>query len=96
MKVMLMDTKKLVNLVLPTEVFGNYWVQNAERENLVSIEANEGNWIIKSNSDVKVFRGGTVLTDAVLENEKFYTLKNVFNWNSLVMQQAKDSVLSLW
>ena len=37
MKVMLMDTKKLVNLVLPTEAFGNYWVQNAERENLVSI-----------------------------------------------------------
>ena len=85
MKVMLMDTKKLVNLVLPTEVFGNYWVQNAERENLVSIEANEGNWVIKSNSDVKVFRGGTVLTDAVLENEKFYTLKNVLENKSYVL-----------
>ena len=38
MKIMLMDTDKLVNLVLPTEVFGNYWVVNSEKENLVGVE----------------------------------------------------------
>ena len=38
MKIMLMDSSKLVNLLLPSEVFGNYWVVNSDRENLVAIE----------------------------------------------------------
>ena len=37
MKVMLMDTTKLVNLVLPREVFGNYWITNAAKDNLISV-----------------------------------------------------------
>ena len=55
MKIMLMDQIKLVNLILPREVFGNYWVVNADKDNLVSIEAIDGNWILKSNSEIKVF-----------------------------------------
>ena len=55
MKIMLMDATKLVNLVLPNDVFGNYWIVNANKENLVSVQASEGNWVLKSNSDVKVF-----------------------------------------
>ena len=39
MKIMLMDATKLVNLTLPNDVFGNYWIVNANKENLVSVEA---------------------------------------------------------
>ena len=59
MKIMLMDATKLVNLVLPREVFGNYWIVNDKKENLVSVQAIDNNWVLKSNSEVKVFRNGT-------------------------------------
>ncbi len=85
MKIMLMDSSKLVNLLLPSEVFGNYWVVNSDRENLVAIEAQDGEWVLKSNSDVKVFRNGNPLTEVRLEYEKFYTLKNVLENKSYVI-----------
>ena len=85
MKIMLMDSSKLVNLLLPSEVFGNYWVVNSDKENLVAIEAQDGEWVLKSNSDVKVFRNGNPLTEVRLEYEKFYTLKNVLENKSYVI-----------
>lgn len=85
MKIMLMDATKLVNLVLPKEVFGNYWVVNAEKQNLVSVEAIDNNWVLKSNSEVKVFRNGNAVDEALIENEKFYTLKNILLGESYVI-----------
>ena len=85
MKIMLMDAKKLVNLVLPNKVFGNYWIVNAEKQNLVGVEAVDNNWVLKSNSEVKIFRNGTVINEAVLEYEKFYTIKNVLLGDSYVI-----------
>ncbi len=85
MKIMLMDATKLVNLILPTEVFGNYWIVNDKKENLVSVESVDGSWVLKSNSEVKVFRNGTAVDDVMLENEKFYTLKNVLSGDSYVI-----------
>ena len=85
MKIMLMDQIKLVNLVLPREVFGNYWVVNADKDNLVSVEAIDGNWILKSNSEIKVFKDGTPVNEIALEEEKFYTLKNVLLGQSYVI-----------
>lgn len=85
MKIMLMDVTKLVNLILPAEVFGNYWIVNAEKENLASVQAVDNNWVLKSNSEVKVFRNGNVVDEVLLENEKFYTLKNVLLNESYVI-----------
>lgn len=85
MKIMLMDSKRLVDLILPKEIFGNYWIVNDNKDNLVSVEGVDDNWIIKSNSDVKVFRNGTAVDEAILEYEKFYTLKNVIQGESYVI-----------
>lgn len=85
MKIMLMDSAKLVNLILPTEVFGNYWIVNADKDNLVSVEALDGRWVLKSNSDIKVFKDGNAVTEVALEEERFYTLKNVLLGQSYVM-----------
>ena len=85
MKIMLMDQIKLVNLILPKEVFGNYWVVNADKDNLVNVEAIDGNWILKSNSEIKVFKDGTPVNEIALEEEKFYTLKNVLLGQSYVI-----------
>ena len=85
MKIMLMDATKLVNLVLPREVFGNYWIVNDKKENLVSVQAIDNSWVLKSNSEVKVFRNGTAVEEALLEEEKFYTLKNILLGDSYVI-----------
>lgn len=85
MKIMLMDAMKLVNLILPTEVFGNYWIVNANKDNLASVQAVDNNWVLKSNSDVKVFRNGNVVDEVLLEEEKFYTLKNILLNESYVI-----------
>ena len=85
MKIMLMDSSRLVNLVLPNEIFGNYWIQNDLKENLASVEGVDGSWILKSNSDVKVFRNGSSVDEVILEFEKFYTLKNVVQGDSYVI-----------
>ena len=85
MKIMLMDATKLINLVLPKEIFGNYWIINDEKENLVNVQAVDNNWVLKSNSEVKVFRNGTAVDEALLEYEKFYTLKNILLGDSYVI-----------
>ena len=85
MKIMLMDSTKLVNLILPKEVFGNYWIVNADKDNLVSVEATDGSWILKSNSEIKVFKDGTAVSEVALDTEKFYTLKNVLLGQSYVI-----------
>ena len=82
MKIMLMDATKLINLILPKEVFGNYWIVNDKKDNLVSVQAIDNNWVLKSNSEVKVFRNGTAVEEALLEEEKFYTLKNLLSGES--------------
>ena len=85
MKIVLMDETKLVELVLPSEIYGNYWVVNSEKENLVNIEAVDGAWVLKSNSDMKIFRNGNPLTDVHIEEEKFYTVKNTTTGQSYVI-----------
>ena len=89
MKILLMDTKKLVKLILPTEVFGNYWIVNENKENLVSVEAQDNHWVLKSNSEVKIFRNGTALSETYLELEKFYTLKSILQNRSYVIYVCK-------
>jgi len=89
MKITLMDTKRLVNLILPKDVFGNYWVTNYEKENLVSVEARDKEWFLKSNSDVKILRNGNVINEVLLEYERFYTLKNIILDKSYVIYTCR-------
>lgn len=77
MKIMLMDIAKIVNLMLPNEVFGNYWITDQNKNNIVSVEGKDGVWVLKSNTEVKVYWNGSVTEEIVLEQEKFYTLKNI-------------------
>ena len=85
MKVILMDETKLVNLILPDEAYGNYWVVNSNKENLVNIEAQDGVWMFKSNSDMKVYRNGNPMAEVAVEEEKFYTLRSNVNDSSYVL-----------
>lgn len=56
MKVILEDSNKLLTFKLTKEVMGNYWISNSERVNLVNVVAENGNWVVKSNTDVKIIK----------------------------------------
>ena len=88
MKITLMDVNKLVDLVLPNENFGNYWIKNANDENLVQVSASDLGWTLKSNSDVKIINSGTPVNEVMLEAEKFYIIKNVLDGNEYVVYSS--------
>jgi len=79
MRIILIKNDKLINFLLPTQVLGNYWITDLDKENkkrnLVNIEAVNGNWLLKSNFEVKVFWGGSEVDNVILRNNNFYTLK---------------------
>ena len=89
MKIMLMGSVRIIELVLPNQVFGNYWIINDEKVNLASVEANDNNWYLKSNRDVKVILNGSIVDSALLQPEKFYTLKNIVEDKSYVLYVCK-------
>ena len=76
MKVMLIDFSKIQSLILPSKMFGNYWVTDAFENNLVNIQGVENNWILKSNSEVKIFKNNVEVAEEVLAINNFYTIKN--------------------
>ena len=79
MRIILMKNDKLINFLLPTQVLGNYWITDIDKENkkrnLVNIEAVDDKWLLKSNFEVKVFCGGSEVKNVVLKNNVFYVLK---------------------
>ncbi len=77
MKIMLLDKAQIINLILPNEVYGNYWITNAHKENLVNIEAIDGRWLIKSNSDVKVCKDSNVYDNLEITDGLVITLRNL-------------------
>ena len=82
MKVMLLDKNKIVNLILPNEVYGNYWITNAANENLVTVEAENGKWIIRSNSDIKIYKKQVFLDYIELNEDSVFTLNNIEDGSS--------------
>ncbi len=77
MKITLIDYKNLVNLVLPTNIFGDYWLADADKNNLICIEAFENSWVLKSNSEVKIISNNNIVPSIKLETDSFYYLKNI-------------------
>ena len=72
MKVKLIGKTQIVSLTLPQRVFGNYWITNENKDNLINIEAVNDKWIIKSNDDVKIIGDNSYLESLALESNRFY------------------------
>ena len=81
MRIILMKNEKLINFFLPLGVTGNYWITDNDKENkkrnLVNIEAVDGQWLLKSNFEVKVFNNGIEVENIILKSNSFYVLKIV-------------------
>ena len=77
--------ERIRNLSLPNKYYGIYWVMepnsNGEETALISIEAINDRWVLKSNDDVVITENGIELQNKILENYRFYTIKNKKNGN---------------
>ena len=49
MRVILEDKNELIDLYLPKEVSGNFWIKDQNKDNLINVTSENGKWIIKSN-----------------------------------------------
>lgn len=78
MRVSLINKKQIKNIVLPEKIEGSYWItdydmNNVER-NLVSIEANNNEWLLKSNREVQYRANQIFYPSTPLQNYQFYNL----------------------
>ena len=102
MRVSLLDKHRIVNLNLPTEINGNYWIVNSQELNLIAIDAIDGKWVLKSNADVKIYEDDVFFEQVELKNNMKFTIRDlessidyelytfsIFNENSLQMKFMK-------
>lgn len=79
MLVSLIKGTKINNLTLPNRIIGNYWItdydDNNNEQNLISIEAIDGNWKLISNDDISIIENNKEQDFVYLKEYAFYLLK---------------------
>lgn len=76
----LIKSKQMFSLTLPNKVKGQYWVTDIdENENvreLISVEAVNGEWVVKSNKQVSILNSeNQAVANTVLKPQSFFNLK---------------------
>lgn len=79
MIVTLIKQDRLFTTFLPNKVMGQYWIKdldtNGKERNLLSIEANSGNWVARSNKKVTIINASKeILNEVILSDYLFYNL----------------------
>ena len=79
MLVSLIKKERIYSVTLPLNVNGTYWVsdrdKNGNERKLVSIEEQEGKWILKSNNDNKVIEEDRIINEVVLTDYSFHYIQ---------------------
>ncbi len=70
MKLILLNQTKLTKLELPRKIEGSFWVVDElnKNANIVNVEAEGNNWILKENSDAKIIFNGSYVPSLKLES----------------------------
>lgn len=80
MRVSLMKNDKKIDLILPEQISGSYWItdldKSGNRKNLISIEAVDNTWHLVSNDDIYVMNNNLIEPYKTLVNNEFTILKN--------------------
>ena len=76
----LIKSQQMFSLTLPNKVKGQYWVtdidENGKPRDLISIEAINGDWVLKSNKFVSILNSENKPVDnTVLKPSNFFNLK---------------------
>ncbi len=77
MKITLYLASKIMHFSLPSDISGSYSFDENKEEpiKLINVEAKDGQWMIYSTDDVKVFFDNHIVNDAELRPDTFYILQ---------------------
>ena len=80
MRVSLIKTTKIIDIILPHNHTGNYWItdfdDNGHEKNLICIEGDKKNWIITSNEEYGYVENNLFKQNVVLEEYNLYVFKS--------------------
>lgn len=93
MTITLIEKEHLYNLTLPEKIKGRFWVtdidDNLEERKLLSVEAVNGNWVIKSNSYAKLFTAQNTYSDEIILSEDVFYRVEIEGLNEKVYLYAE-------
>lgn len=79
MLVSLIKKERIYSVSLPLSVNGTYWVcdrdKNGNERKLVSIEEQNGEWVLKSNNDNKIIEEDRIINEVTLTNYSFHYIQ---------------------
>ncbi len=80
MRVSIIKSKKIQDILLPEKIEGNYWITDTDvngiKRNLISVEADNDSWKLTSNKEVYCVDGDRKIDSVYLQNNTFYQLEN--------------------
>ena len=85
MQLVIIRSNKLKTFFLPSKVFGNYWIQDDNKTNLINVEASENRWVLRSNDDIKIVNKDHYLDSIYLLNYSYCFLKSLKTGETLVV-----------
>ena len=75
MRVSLIKKDKKIDLILPEQISGSYWITDLDkagnRKNLINIEATDNTWHLISNDDAYIINNGVIEPFKVLIDNQF-------------------------
>lgn len=79
MLVRLIRNNNIKKFRLPDRVFGNYWITDVDEKgntlDIINVEAINGKWIIKSDSESSIISSSGKIDKCELENNNFYYIR---------------------
>lgn len=98
MKVFVCNEKKLDIIDLPLKIEGVFWVNDLDNHNepIVSIEAVDGNWVIKGNINYAIVSDTMELSNAILEPNHLYYIKGDTIKKPIYVTSDFDDTFSLY
>lgn len=90
MNISLIKDGKIVSLLLPKKIEGQYWIEEVDDKGtnvkLIGIEAINGSWVLKSNKYIKILDSNNhAIVESVLENNSFYKLVSQTDFKDLYL-----------
>ena len=94
----LLGNKTLSKLKLPSKIEGSFFLEDPTvGENLINIEAENSQWILKSNSEIRILDKHNQLVDKVIVREDDYYFLSYKNVNKIVyFTKSYDDSLKLY
>ena len=77
MQLVIIKSKKLRTFFLPSKVYGNYWILDENKNNMVNVEASGDKWVLRSNDDIKIINKDNYLDSVYLLTFSYCFLKSI-------------------